>query len=94
MRGPKGVVDTLRSLRESAETLFLAQRPNTISPTCQNFVGVTLVGNVPNYLVAWCVKNRVQRNRQLNNTKPSAKMSTGLRNSANRLFAQLMSNGR
>ena len=67
MGGAKRVVFAFTTLGKAGKTVALPQGPNTIPPSGQNFVRISLMPDIPNKPVFRRVKNVVQRNGQLNN---------------------------
>src|SRR6516164_6803070 len=92
MRGTEGVILALGSFRESRESATLARRTDAVAPAGQYLVRIGLMPNIPNQLVAWRIENVVQRHREFNNPQASPKMTTGYRDSVNRLGPQFIGN--
>jgi hypothetical protein len=51
---------------------------------------IGLVTDVPNQPIGGCVKNVVQRDRQLDNAEPGAKVTAGSRNRVDRFLPQFI----
>ena len=60
------------------------------APSRQHLVAVGLMPDVPDDAIVRRVKNIVQRDRQFDHAKASAKMTTRYRNGADRLGAQFV----
>ena len=58
----KGIIGGLTALREPAQAIFLTQSSHAIPPTCQNFMRITLMANVPDQFIFGRVKHSVERN--------------------------------
>ncbi len=86
MRRAERVVFALRAFREAGQSASLTERPDAIATASQNFMGIGLVANIPDYSVARSVKNVMQRHRQFDYAKASAEMTAGDRNRADCLF--------
>ena len=92
MGGAERIVGALAALGETGKAPALAKRVDPVAPTGQDLVRVTLVSNIPDDFVVWCVKNVVQRNRQLHNTQRRSQVPTGRRNCIDCFCTQLFSN--
>ena len=79
MRCTKGVVLTLAALRKAAEAAELAQAGHAVAPAGQDFVGISLVADIPDQAVAWRVKHIMQRHGQLHGAQIRAQMAAGFR---------------
>src|SRR5256714_11108734 len=75
----ESVVLTLGTLEKARESIFLAERFDPIGATRQQLVGIPLVANVPDDLVARSIEYRVEDNRKLDNSQPGADVPTGAR---------------
>lgn len=77
MGGSKRVVFTFAALGETGKSPFLAQSPDPVAASCQNFVRITLMTHIPDYAVVRRLKYVMQRNRQFDDAQSCAQMSPG-----------------
>ena len=90
MRSTKRIIFAFRTLGEAGQTATLAKRTDTITTAGQNFVGISLMSNVPNQNIVRCVEHVMQSGRQFDNAKPRAQMPTGNRNRIDGFSAQFI----
>ncbi|MNL77154.1 hypothetical protein D3C87_2032730 [compost metagenome] len=77
MTDAQHVVLALAAPRERMQAAFLANRANFIATPGQNFVGISLMPDVPNQLIEWGVIDVVKRHGQLHRAKSGGEMSAG-----------------
>ena len=65
----KGVVVAFRPLGEPAEAARLTQGQHPVAPAGQYLVGIALVADIPDQLVPWRVKDRVDRHGQFHHAQ-------------------------
>ena len=46
-----------------------------LSTACQYLMSCSLMSNIPNYAVVWCIEDIMQGNGQFNHTKRTGKMA-------------------
>ena len=63
---------------------------HAVTSAGQNFVGITLVTDVPDQPVMGCVEQIVNCDRQFDYTKPGAKVTTGLLDNIDRVVTQFI----
>jgi len=73
----KRIIDALTAFGETGQAVFLAQRPDAVTASGQNFVGITLVAHIPDDFVPRRVEHRMQSHGQLDNPKARAQMAAG-----------------
>ena len=73
MPGTKYIKDALGLVRERCQAIGLAEGVHALSPTRQNFMGVSLVPDIPDELVDRGVVRIVKCNRELNDAKACTK---------------------
>jgi hypothetical protein len=81
MRGAERVVFAFGSLGEARKTSRGPQRANSISASCQYFMRIRLVPDVPYQPVFGCIKDVVQRDCQFYNAKTRTQVAAGDGNS-------------
>jgi hypothetical protein len=89
VRCSERVVVALASLGEARQASALAQRADPVAASGQDLVGIGLVADVPNELVARRIEHIVERDRELDDTEARAKMAAGHRHCGNRLVPKL-----
>ena len=77
MRGPKGIIFALRPLGEAGQAAGLPQRPDPVSPTRQNFVGIGLVPDVPDQPVLGCIEHIVDSGGKFDHAQSGPQMPAG-----------------
>ncbi len=87
------VVLALGASREAADAADLAQRVEPIPSVGQELVRVGLVAGVPHDAIPRGVHHPMQRERDLDGAQRAGKVSAGLLNGADHLFAQLRGQG-
>src|ERR1700733_11076020 len=90
MRGAERIVDAFGALGETRKAAALTQRTDAVAPPRENFMGISLMPDIPDEPVAWRVKDVVKCNCQFNDAETSAQMTTGDRYSRNRLLPQFV----
>ncbi len=75
MSHTKGIVFTLGHTREAADALVLAICVELSLPACENLVTVSLVPDVPHYLVEGRIINIMEGYGQFNYSKACTKMT-------------------
>ena len=90
MGGAERIVGTFGALGEAGEAAFAAQGTDTVAATGQDLVGIALVADIPDDLVARGVKDRVQGDGQFDNAEARAKVAAGDGNGADGFGAQLV----
>src|SRR5450830_785246 len=91
MRGAEGVVLALGTARKTGNPIELAQRRHLIATAGEDLVRISLMADVPDDAVFWCVEDVVQGNRQFHRTEIGREMSAGLRHRIEHEGAQLVS---
>src|SRR5678815_1369881 len=79
MTGAEGVVFAFAAFQEARQTGFLTQGFHAGVPSGEELVRIPLVANVPHQLVAGSVEDRVERDRQLDDTESRANMPASAR---------------
>ena len=92
MRSAETVVFALRALGETGQSATLTQGANAVAPFCENLVRLGLMPDVPDDTVGGRIKNMMYCNRQFNDTKTGAEVTTSYRNRADRFGAQFCRN--
>ena len=90
VRRPERIIGRLRPFGEPRQPAFGAQRTDTVAPSGQDLVRITLMAHVPDDLVARRIKNRMQGDGQLHHTQPGPQMPAGHGNSRNRFSPHLI----
>ena len=90
MRGTKRVVFTFDPSREAGQSTTLSKGSNTVPPTGQNLVRITLMTDIPDQPIGRGLEHMVQSHRQFHNAQTGAQMSAGDRNGINRLCTQFI----
>jgi hypothetical protein len=80
MPGAKYIKDALGLAWERCQAIGLAESVHALSPTGQDFMGVSLVTDIPDELVDGGVVRIVECNRELNDAKACTEVSAGLTN--------------
>ena len=83
------VVRRLRSSREPAHAIELAQRAEALQAAGEELVRVGLVAGVPDDAIAWRLEQPVQRDRQLDDPERRAKVTAGMRHGLHDRVADL-----
>ena len=87
----KGVIGAFAAFGEAGQTILHPQGADPVATSCQDFMGITLMGHVPNNLVLGGVENRMQGDGHFHNTQPRSKVTTRHRHGRNRLGPHLIS---
>ncbi len=87
--GAKLIVLAFLAHQEAGNAAFLPDRMHQRSAARQHLVWIGLVACIPHDLVAWAVKDAVERHRELNGAEIRRKMSAGLFDGGDELFAEL-----
>jgi hypothetical protein len=90
MRGTERVVGGLGALGETRQAVLLPDRQHLVAATGQDLVGVALVADVPDQLVAGGVEGRVDRDGHLHHAEARAEMAAGLADGPDGLGPQFM----
>ena len=90
MRGAKSVIFAFSTFGKTGKTAARAKRSNAVTASRQDLVGIGLVADVPDDLVAWRVEHVVQCNRQLDDAETRAQMTAGHSDRVDGLCAQLV----
>ena len=69
MAHTKGVIRAFITLGKTGQAIFLAQTTHALTATGKNFVGVTLMADIPDEAVIWGVKYIMQGNSEFKSTK-------------------------
>ena len=74
--GTKRIIFTFSTSGETRETVFLAQSVKTFPATCENFMGIGLMADIPDNPVFRCIEDVVQGDCEFNHAKASPEMTT------------------
>ena len=74
MTGPERVVLAFAALGKARQSAALPERQHLVAPSGENFMGITLVTDVPNQAVIRGIENMMQGDRKLDNAQRSAKV--------------------
>jgi len=88
----EGIIFGFRPFGEPGEPAALAQRPDPVATTGQNFVRITLVAHIPDQAVFRCVEHVMNGGGQFDDAKPGTEMSAGFRNRIDQFRAQFVRN--
>src|SRR5689334_18863271 len=80
MSGAERVIDGLIAPKESRKTVHLADRVKAVFAPGEEFVAVSLVAGVPDYLVIRGVENVVQSEGELGRAQGGAQVASASRN--------------
>ena len=90
MRSAERVVFAFGALGEAGQPALLAQRAHAVAAAGQDLVRIGLVADVPDQTVVRRVEDVVQRDSQLDDAEPGAKMAAGVGDGVDQLSAQLI----
>ena len=92
MRGTERVVFALRTLGEARQAPALAQGSDAVAPPGQNLMRIGLMADIPDQPVARRIEDVMQRDGELDDAEPRAKMAAGDGYRVDELLAQLFGN--
>ena len=87
MCGPERIVLALAALGKTRKPAALPQGGHAAPPASKNFVGISLVANVPDQPIARGIEHVVHGGGQFNHTKARTKMPAGLADRVDHLSA-------
>src|SRR5688572_13369223 len=90
MAGAERVVLAFGPLQESRKAVLVAQCFHARIAAGEELVRISLVSDVPDQLVAWCVEHGVQCNGELHDTQASADVATRPGTHVNQSFPHLL----
>ena len=88
---PEWIIFAFRTPGETGQASRLAQCTNTVPTPGQNFVRISLMTDIPDYLVARCLKDIVYGDREFDHTEPGPEMPPRGGDGINGLQTQLVS---
>jgi hypothetical protein len=91
MTGTKGVMLAFSARCETGKSAELPQSGELFTPSGEQFVSIGLVPDIPDDFIPRALKNPVQRNGKLDDTKVRGKMSAIRRNDRNKLLPDFRS---
>ena len=79
MGGTEGIIGAFRAFGEAAEAALGAQGADAVAAAGEDFVGIALMADVPDDLVARGIEDGVQGDGEFNDAKTGAKVAAGHR---------------
>ena len=94
MPATKRVILALVGMRKRLQSVQLTVRAEQVTTPRQNLMPIRLMPHIPHNTVVWCVKNVMQRHRQLHHTQARSQMTRILSQLLNDVAPQLITHRR
>ena len=87
----KRIVNAFTALGKTGKAACLAQCQHFVAAACENFMGVSLMAHIPDNLIGRRIKDVVQGNCELNDTKTRTQVTARNRHRVDDLRTQFIS---